>query len=199
MAKLSLICPAMGRSTTGAMIESVSHQLREGDELLIIGDGPLPELRELVKVHSELFPRVVYLELLDHVGDFGCTPCDFGIAHAQGDYVFFIGDDDLVAPDAIEIIHKYVDEQPDVPHLFAMVHSGRVLGPHLQCGNVSGQQIVVPRDMSKMPLMQDVHPEQRAVSDWIFIEKVHQAWGKSTVFHDEIIAILPRQNHGKML
>jgi len=201
MSRLSLICPTIGRTSLGKVFDSVVPQLKRGDEFIIVGDGPLPdEATKLILQYVTGLPRLVrYVELPYRVGDFGCTPCDVGIKKASGDAVFFIGDDDTCVDGAFEIIRKAFDQQPNVPHLFAMYHTTRVLSNTLAGCNVSGQQIVIPRDMSRMPLMADVDPAQIAVSDWVFITKVHEAWDERTVFHDDLIAVLTGQNHGNFL
>jgi hypothetical protein len=139
-----------------------------------------------------------YLELPERVGDYGCSACDYGIAHARGDYVFFNGDDDITHHEAFNIIREGVKIDPGVPHLFAMEHTGRILKNSLNCGEVSGQQIVVPRDTAKMPKMADFPPYQVAISDYYFIKHVEAAWGK-IVIHDQVIATLPVMNQGRML
>jgi len=194
--RLSLICPTIGRSTLGRMIESVLLQMHPGDELLIVGDGPQSNINP-----SELndWPGVRYVETDVKFGDFGCTPCDLGINIATGDAVFFIGDDDECPPGAFDAIHKGFEANPTVPHVFSMMHTGVKLGGTVQCCAVSGQQIVVPRDMTKMPRMAECPMGSLHISDWIFIDKVHRAWNGQTIFHDEIIAILHNQNNGRMM
>jgi len=168
---LSLIIPTIWRSTLAETLRSAVPQGRDRDEILIIGD---------------------------HTGDYGCTACDRGIAMATGTHVFFCGDDDALAPDAFEIIRRGVEKAPDLPHLFAMKYGNGVLRGSFNCGEVSGQQIVVPRDMTKMPKMVSHSPNERDFSDWRFIQNVRSAWG-NVVVHEEIIAILTQQNRGRML
>jgi hypothetical protein len=163
------------------------------DEIIVIGDGPLS--------HQVTFggPLPVIISALPaRVGDYGCSALDYGMQLATGDYVFFIGDDDLVAPNAFNIIREAVKLDPGVPHLFAMEHTGRILQGSLECGQVSGQQIVVPRDMAKMPKMADFPPHQVAISDYYFIKEVEKAWGR-IVMRPETIAVLPVMNQGRML
>ena len=196
MARLSLICPTIGRGTLSQLVDSVRSQMHPGDEFIIVGDGPQPGINA---AGLNAMPGVRYVETPTRTGDFGCTPCDYGIEIATGDLVFFIGDDDVCPEGAFDAIHKGVESDPDVPHIFSMMHTGRKLGNSINCCYVSGQQIVVPRDMSKMPRMADCDPGQIAVSDWVFIDKVHRAWNMRTLFHQEIIAILYNQNNGRML
>jgi hypothetical protein len=194
-AKLSLICPTIGRSTLDRLVQSVLPQMQDGDELIVVGDGPQPRAKAIV----DQYPQVIYDELPVRVGDFGCTPCDHGIAKATGDVVFFIGDDDICALGAFDAIRAAVDAAPDVPHVFAMMHTGRKLTMTIACCNVSGQQIVVPRDMTRMPKMGEFPPQHLPVSDWYFISRVHEAWAGRTMFHDVVIAVLEAMHQGGML
>lgn len=197
MKNISLICPTIGRTTIGYMVATVLPQLKEKDELIIVADGPIRGVTdEFIRDLASDIPQIIYRKLPHRVGDFGCTPCDVGIRIASGDAVFFIGDDDYLEPDAFEHIRAAVEANPDVPHLFAMMHTGRVLKRSLAACTVSGQQIVVPRDMSRMPTMADCPAELITLSDHVFIEKVDAAWEHRTIMHDEIICTLPQQNHG---
>jgi len=191
----------MGRTTLQYLFDSVIPQLKLGDEFILVGDGPLPdEATALIATYVTALPRLVrYIELPERVGDFGCTPCDAGIKAATGDAIFVIGDDDTIEPEAFATIKAALIKEPMVPHLFAMNHTTSVLKGTLQCGLVSSQQIVVPRDMTKMPLMADVKPEEWHVSDHVWMMKVHLAWNERTMFHDEIISTLTSQNRGAFL
>jgi len=197
--RISVIIPTIWRSTLNRAVKSAVQEARKGDQIIIVGDGlglwddplwdsPRPAPGVLIIVES----------LPERVGDYGCSACDHGIEIASGDYVFFLGDDDYLAPGAFDTIRRGIAEEPGVPHLFAMQHGYRILEGSLECGEVSGQQIVVPRDMAKMPKMRDFAPGELMVSDWSFIKRVEEAWGK-IVMHDEVIAILPKMNQGRML
>ena len=190
--KLTLIIPTLGRSTLSRAVRSATRYMGPDDQVIVVGDGPLG-IGDQVAEDGGL-----YVEIPVRVGDYGCTPCDLAMNIASGDYVFFLGDDDLCVGDAFDIIREAVEEKPGVPHLFSMLHTGVRLGGTLECSRVSGQQIVVPRDMTRMPKMADCPPNALGVSDWVFIVKVCKEWGK-VVFHDDIIAILPVMNQGKML
>jgi glycosyltransferase involved in cell wall biosynthesis len=194
--RLSLICPTIGRTTLKRTIGSVILQLKEGDEFIIVADGPCPDLHDLIGEVQQHFPQVRYYELPVRVGDFGCTPCDAGMQRATGDFVFFIGDDDICEPGAFEVIRTAVALQPTVPHVFAMMHTGRKLSGTIAPCYVSGQQIVVPRDVKRIPRMANCPATHITVSDAVFIEAVYNEWGR-VVFHDDVIATLPYQNMGR--
>lgn len=184
--RLSLICPTIGRESLERTIKSAVPQLQEGDEMIVVGDGPQPEARSICKK----FPQVRYLELPEKVGDYGCSPCDMGIDNATGDAVFFIGDDDQTAPGAFEVIRGYLTEEPGVPHAFGRKHGIWAFKPFLAISNISGQQLVVPLDRAKIPRMSDVSKSLWETSDWEFISRVHEAWGKQTRLHNEPIAFM---------
>jgi glycosyl transferase family 2 len=189
--RLTLICPTIGRSTLHGLLARVTSMMTENDEFIVVADGPCG-VAEL----CALFPQVRYIELPARVGDFGCTPCDVGIEAATGDYVFFTGDDDVPADNVFTVVRNGL--AGSLPHVFAMMHSGRILANSVACCAVSGQQIVVPRDMSRMPKMAEVQPGQWNISDWVFIDKVVRAWNFQVVFRNEIINTLHRQQNGAM-
>lgn len=201
MPSLSLICPTIGRTTLERLFESVIPQMKDGDEFIIVGDGMLPDeaYHSIGYYLARCWKKVRYIELPERVGDFGCSPCDKGISEAKGDAIFVIGDDDWTAPGAFDAIRAAVLDRPDVPHLFAMHHTSSTLQGSLTCGLVSSQQMVVPRDMDKMPLMADVTEAQWCVSDWVWMMKVHEAWGERTIFHQDVIAVLEGQHGGGFL
>lgn len=191
--KLTLICPTIGRASLRDLVEHVVPMMGPLDEFIIVGDGPVEYARAL----AAGWPQVTYFELPSRVGDFGCTPCDEAIARARGDYVFFTGDDDLPTDDVFNLVRSYIDSGPrGIPHIFAMTHTGRVLSRSIKVGTVSGQQLVVPRNLQKLPKMADVKKEDLLISDWVFINKVYLAWSGMVIFHDALINTLPKQRYG---
>jgi len=190
--KLTLITPTFGRSTLADLVQEVVPQLKKGDEFIVVGDGPVPLAREMAR----MVPGVTYMETPEHTGDYGATPIDYAIERAQGDFVWFIGDDDLPTGHAFEIVRKGVCRNLTLPHIFAMLHTGRILSGSAKVCQVSGQQIVIPRNMKKMPKYAGYPKKDEAISDWVFIDRVLRAFG-GVVFHKEIIAVLERQNCGR--
>lgn len=195
--RLTCIIPTIGRSSLYASIMSVLTQLTDEDELLVVGDGVSPTARSQFTRAMVACPgkRALYLELPERTNNSGCSPCDYGVERATGDFVWFVGDDDRATAGAVAIIREAVIQAPDAPHLFAMLHLGRILQGTTACGRVSGQQIVVPRDMEKLPKMADYAALE--VSDWEFINKVQYKWGKLEK-HGEVIAELTALNRGEM-
>ena len=204
---ITLICPTIGRSSLSGLVESVAGEMKAGDQFIIASDGPFitPPLFNLDLVAwpaaSSTWDRGIRItESAERKGDFGCTPIMEALRSGMvmGDVVGFIGDDDLLPIGAFEKIRTGVMKHPGVPIIFSMLHQGRLLSNSLEHAQVSGQQLVVPYDMTRMPDMADCPPHLMHSSDWVFIKKVHEAWGCQTAFEDAIICTLPRQNHGRM-
>lgn len=191
--RLSLICPTLGRSTYAALLEAVLAYIGPEDEFITVGDGPRPNIRAQVEAVND--PRIRYLELPAWTNDWGCSPCDAGIANAKGDMVWFVGDDDMVESDVFEKIRTAVTGATDRVHIFAMKHTGNILKGSIQLAAVSGQQIVCPFP-DRLPKMADFDPMAPA-SDWQFISKVTGKFGHP-IFHDEVICIMPYMNQGEI-
>jgi hypothetical protein len=187
-----MISPTFGRTTILDLALTTVPQLRDGDEFILVGDGPVSRAEEL----SKLISRVTYMHTPERKGDYGCTPCDYAIERAKGDLVCFMGDDDLPTEHAFEIIRRKA--KLDLPNVFSMLHTGRILRGTTKVCQVSGQQLVIPRDMVKMPKYTACPAKDILISDWVFINACVQAWGK-VVFHDEIICVLEAQHFGRDL
>ncbi len=189
---ITCISPTFGRTTIADLAAAIVPQLKEGDQFILVGDGPVPLAEEVAR----LVPGVTYMHTPEKKGDYGCTPWDYAIERATGDFIWFMGDDDLPTGHAFEIIRKGVQENLTLPHIFAMLHTGRILKrTHAVC-NVSNQQFVVPRDMTKMPRYTACPAKDILTSDWFFIDQCVRAWG-DVVYHDEIICVLEKQNFGR--
>jgi glycosyltransferase involved in cell wall biosynthesis len=138
-----VITPTLGRESLDAMFRSLLPQLSEDDEVLVIGDGPRPRAREICTTQS--FKKIVYYEV-PFTGNYGNPGRNDAISKAKGTHLFFIDDDDLAMPGAVEAMRKGADANPRRPLMFKMHHHSIVIYGHrsVRCGNVSGQMFVVP-------------------------------------------------------
>lgn len=198
---LTLICPTIDRTSVKRVLDVVAPQLEEGDEFILVGDGPCPRARAWAKGLT----RVTYFELRKRVGDFGCTPCDAAIKRAKGDYIFLTGDDDIPDERAFKTVRAGVSwDDPKDPrlHIFAMYHGShnQVLHGTLRPGFVSGQQIVFPNVKGKIVKMATIDREIGGVgySDWQFIARMADLYGGEVKHHKAVINNLPAQNYGAM-
>lgn len=157
---LSVILPTIGRSTLTRSIESITHQLASGDQLIIKHDNS---------------------------GDFGATPRIQAIQEASGDYLLFMDDDDVFTPNAFETIRREVSKNPYVPHIFSveLPLGGTIPTDHeIRVGNVTSQAFVIPNDKAKLGSW-----TKRYEGDYDFIASTLAHYPpNSVIFHPEVIA-----------
>jgi len=169
-------------------VGSLLPQLSERDQVFVIADGYGLAQRFMPALHR---PNVFYLEM-PYKGDFGCTPIDHVTPLAKGDFICYLGDDDIATQDALEHIRLGVLMGRHLPHIFGMQCLDRILSGSIDYCQVSGQQIVVPND-GKTPKYVG-HP---VLSDWDFILRVTKQYGE-IIYHDELIAIMPQRGEGQI-
>lgn len=82
----------MNRPTLARAVESVSSQMRDGDQLIVVGDHWQPDIADCLCL-----------------GDFGDEPPQYGnrgrnlaLPHATGNAVAYLDDDDVLLPGAID-------------------------------------------------------------------------------------------------
>src|SRR5205085_10755047 len=124
--RFSIIVPTCGRQSLRRTLQSIHSQaLLDGDEVLLVADGPVPLAEELF-AESGLPGRCLATPA---TRDFGGSQRNRGMDEARGDYLLFMDDDDVFTPCAIQTIRAALQEAPDRPHLFRMRYaaSGRVL------------------------------------------------------------------------
>ncbi|HEX7838252.1 MAG TPA: glycosyltransferase family 2 protein [Kofleriaceae bacterium] len=124
----SVIVPTFNRAGwLGNAIRSALQQLQPGDELIVTDDGSTDATPAVVAAFGE---RVTYLR-----GEHrGAGPArNLGLAHARGDLVAFLDDDDEWLPGKLARQRALLDARPDVLFCFSdfqVVGSpGRALGP----------------------------------------------------------------------
>jgi glycosyltransferase involved in cell wall biosynthesis len=190
---LSVIMPTIGRGSLDRAVKSVVPQLLDGDELVVIGDGPRPNARAVV----ENRPRVRYDE----------TPLTLCWGHAQrnhgmkialGTHLAWLDDDDIWLPGARREIQKATVAHPNTPIFFRMQHRNSVIwrSKEVLVGNVSTQIFVFPNLSDKLPEW-GRHPETKdgGGGDFLFAAETVRRYGGNQIFLEPLIAKL--FDHGK--
>ena len=191
---LGIFIPTIGRSTLKRAVESIYPQLGDTDELTVIGDGPQPSAQEYIDdIHD---PRIIYLEH-GPTNHWGGEQLDFGCSRSIRGFFAFCGDDDFMPEGALESIRRKISQHPPMPHIFAMMHSGKVLSRSIGAGSVCGQQIVVPNVPDRLAKWAD---DVGSTSDWVYITSTLKNWESVGVsFHDDVICILEQMSFGKVI
>lgn len=113
-ASVSVIMPTFNRARwVGNAIRSALQQMEAGDELIVIDDGSTDDTREVVAAFGE---RVTYV-LGEHRG---AGPArNLGLAHARGDLVAFLDDDDEWLPGKLAMQRGFLEAHPEVLFCFS--------------------------------------------------------------------------------
>jgi len=146
-----------GRNTLRRAMHSIATQsLIEGDQVLIMGDGPVPSASALC---DEFGPPFRYVETA-LTSDYGHSQANIALSMLESDYVVGQDDDDVFAPRAYEVIREKASFMPMAPMLFRFISpDGRWLpdGAH---GNAThdGHCLVLPNIKKRIGGFKAIHP-----------------------------------------
>lgn len=175
--RLSIIVPTPDGGTLPLLAQSLNHQLRDGDEVIVVGDAFSDKLTPAVKTWVEAVGWR-YLEYDAGYMGWGHPQINYGIEHARGDYLAFQDDDDVYAPDFILNYHRATRHlDPPRPLLFRF--KARRYGNIpiwqrrgvLEVGTIGGHCIVTPNVPEKTGKWTD-----RYEGDYDFIAETLRLW-----------------------
>jgi glycosyltransferase involved in cell wall biosynthesis/tetratricopeptide (TPR) repeat protein len=95
-------------------IASVVAQVMDNWELLVMNDGGV-DVRHIVQEFAD--ERVRYFH--DDINRGFAFRVNFGLKEARGEYVAYLGDDDLYYPDHLEILSRALDENSDIGAVYS--------------------------------------------------------------------------------
>lgn len=99
-------------------IDSVLNQSYRNWELLIVDDGSADDTLLIAKKFAERDIRVKVFSLGYNSGG-PATPRNYGIRHAQGDYIAFLDSDDIWLAEKLQKQVDFLEKNPDVFLLYA--------------------------------------------------------------------------------
>jgi glycosyltransferase involved in cell wall biosynthesis len=106
--RISIIMPSYNRSfTVPTALNSIISQTYKEWELLVIDDGSIDNTQEVVQKYVEKDCRIKYFKI-QHKGS--PYAWNFGIARANNDFIFFIGDDCKLHKNCLENLIKTADK-----------------------------------------------------------------------------------------
>jgi len=188
---LSIIIPTIGRPALTRTLESIRGQdMVDGDEVLVVQDGPSDLATWAVVKASGLPGR--YLATGKRANDVGAAPRNFGIAHADGEYLAFMDDDDVYRPGAFDAIRAAAVRHPRRPLMFRMERPGwaRTIWQDqaVRYGNVSTQLFVTPNHPGRLGTWGPYH-----TGDLAFILSTLRCWPPgSLLWEPATIAEVPQ-------
>lgn len=187
MTSLSVIVPTPDGGFLGQLFDSIRPQLREADEVIVVGDthsDPLTEVAEFVRGEGH---RWLELDAGRHA--WGHPQVNYGMSQARGDYLVFIDDDDRFAGDAFANIRRAARSLPEpAPMMFRFVSAryGTLWQEKVvQVGRVGGHEFVVPNIPERLGQWSDSYE-----GDFDFIVSTLAKWPEySLVWREQIISI----------
>lgn len=191
---LSVIIPTIGRRSIVWTLKSIMPELEQGDEAIVIGDGPQPISRE---VAMEVGAR--YIET-PPTREWGHAQRNLGMEQAKGSYLAFIDDDDVYLPGAFMAMRRAIAEASGKLFIFRMQYKAGILWkkPELTLNNVSTQMYVFPNVPGRLAKW-GRHPEtpKGKGGDWCFARDTALLWGpEDVIFRPEVIARLEAHGEG---
>jgi len=183
----SFLIPTAGRPVLKNCLQSIVPQLREADEVIVIGDtldGNLSATEQLIKRYPG---RVRYLTFKGQTHTWGHEQMNYGISHATGDYLVFNDDDDIWVPGMTRTLRSVTTEYPGQPLLFRYLgyfgYLSWVEKGLFQEGYVGGHSLVCPNNPEKLGTWTN-----RYEGDWDFVEQTVSFYD-TLIWRDEVIAV----------
>lgn len=174
---ICIITPTVGRPTLRRTLESGAADLHPGDLWIIVGDGPQPLAQQTCQ--NVLENRFAFMETLIILGDYGNPLRDqaMDLAGSDQDYFIFLDDDDIFAPNAIQIIKREIAEHYPRPIMFRMINgNGELLWRTREVitGNIGGSMFCCPNTPGKLGAWANGAGHQ---SDLAFVEQTLKLYG----------------------
>lgn len=189
-ARLSIVVPTPDGGTLPLLYESLAGQLREDDEVIVVGDTFERDLSDVQQMVEGWGWR--WVEHDAGRAAWGHPQVNYGMEVATGDYILFQDDDDLYYPDALTSVRRAVRHlDPPRPLLFkfrAMRFGGTTFWRErgvVAEGAIGGHCMVVPNVKEKLGKWTD-----RYEGDFDFIEETLRLWQPlEPVWRQEVIVL----------
>lgn len=183
---VSLVIPTVSRSTLARTLLSLRGQpWIPGDQVLLVGDGPQPQARELWDQFN-LPGR--YLETPYRLGHWGhgLRNWVFDTAQARGKWIAALDDDDTWLSSALATIRDAIRTEPSRPHIFKM-RDAPIVGtvwnePEIRHANVGTPMLVCPNDPARLGRYAPLYG-----GDCDFIRDTCGFYAEGPAWHEDVI------------
>lgn len=169
---VSVITPTWNRHglLIGRCIPSVVAQTYPDVEHIVCSDGPDPELRRLLAGWPVTFVETKHHD--GHAMNFGSLARNRALAHARGDIIAYLDDDNAWRPDHLALLVKALEDNPQAGFAYSKLVThpqGTVIGSDPpRYGGIDTSVIVHRRellDIAKWPRPDSIQFDQHA-PDW---------------------------------
>lgn len=178
--KLTCICPCWHRpKRTLRAIESVLAQNFQGWETLFIGDA-CPFFQEKIDdgtfaKYSEIAEKqgnvLTFINIPVHYGGWGHMGRLEGIKRAQGKYICFLDNDDMLKPNHFENYYSFMEENPDadVGYFNAYTKPWNVERKStLTQGGIGNAELIFKAEVLKA----EYEPDEKYEHDWRLVRRL---------------------------
>jgi glycosyltransferase involved in cell wall biosynthesis len=186
--RLSVIVPTCGRPTLKNTILSIGPQLLDGDELIVVHDGPgdfWPDFNVSLGVGKLRLTQTPV-----KTANNGASQRDKGMELATGTHLMFCDDDDIFTPDALAAARDAIGRHPENMLVFRMQYGAdnRILWrvPVYELCNVGTPMFVVPN----LRLLPPWQGWQANIHDYLWGRAVQDELGLRAIFIDKVISII---------
>jgi glycosyltransferase involved in cell wall biosynthesis len=178
--KLTCICPCWGRpERTIRAIESVLAQKFEGAETLFIGDncpffqqrlddGTFTKYAEQAKANGN---KMVFKNLEVRGGGWGHMARKEGIEMAQGKYICFLDNDDVLKPEHFESYYSFMEANPDFDAGYVNAYTVPWNKERVAClsrGGIGNAELIFKAEALK----NEYQPDAEYEHDWRLVERM---------------------------
>jgi hypothetical protein len=202
MVKLTCICPVWKRpQRTIRAIESVVAQKFDGYEALFIGDrcpefqkhldaGTFKKYEEQVAATGN---KILFHNMDEHYGGWGHGARKYGIDIAQGEYICFLDNDDVLKPNHFANYYGFMQENPDIHVGYFNARTEPWKKNRVSClsrGGIGNAELMIKTDVLKKNYRLDPEYEH----DWRLVERMLNygyKFKKSTAAPTYIIMSIP--------
>lgn len=161
------------------LIHSLLCQTLQNWHLLLVHDGPDPQMRAEVARYIETNPRIEMLETPTRHNDYGHSPRGYGLERAKSEFVMFTNDDNYYMPKFTEYMFQRIRKQKLDLVLCNLIHSHRNPGRiwrddyHVFDSLPKKWRIDIGNFIIRRSMALEVGFDSRAYdADGVFIEKV---------------------------
>jgi len=99
------------------LVNSILDQTYSNFEIIAVDNGSLDNTSEIIKSIKD--PRIKLYKLKKNVGL--SLGLNYGLERSKGEFICFVGSDDIFFPDKLEKQIKYLEEHPSVGAVFSYV------------------------------------------------------------------------------
>ena len=180
MVKLTCICPVWERpQRTIRAIESVVAQQFDGYEALFIGDkcphfqkyldeGVFKKYEEQVAATGN---SILFHNMDEHYGGWGHGARKYGIDIAQGEYICFLDNDDVLKPNHFANYYGFMQENPDIHAGYFNARTEPWKKDRKSClsrGGIGNAELMIRTDVLKKQYRLDPEYEH----DWRLVDRM---------------------------